>query len=84
MNAKRRSEDQPDTEASTEGAEVEDPTPSRIVGHYREEVRRGRIGRSRTGVGIAVRPDVEAYHERRGWGEPSDEQVTEYVNQILS
>lgn len=58
-------------------------TPRNIVDHYRRLVNRGELGRSRSGITELVRVDLGAYHLRRGWHEPTDEQVQELVREIL-
>lgn len=58
-------------------------TPKRIVAKYKKMLDRDQISRSRSGVAEQVRSDLAEYHQRRGWGEPTVEQVMELVREVL-
>lgn len=92
MNEEPRGEQEPEVEAVEQAPEPEPTapeteedglTPKGIVEKYQRMLRRDMISRSRSGVADRVRVDLAAYHERRGWGEPTLEQVMELVREIM-
>jgi hypothetical protein len=83
MRVKRQTDD-----VLAEAAAAPEPAPAdsgrqKIVDHYRGKIDRGELGRSRSGLTELVRADLNAYHESRGWDEPTEQQVQELVREIL-